>query len=136
EVLQVAPLSAGPDGDAVQLFLARAAEVSRHVPDAEQLAETATLCDELDGLPLAIELAAARTNALPVAALRAALADRFAVLRRDGRTGRHATMLAAVEWSYRMLDPAERDLYEALAVFRGGFRLPAAEAVAGRADTA
>jgi predicted ATPase/DNA-binding SARP family transcriptional activator len=136
EVLHIAPLSSGVEGDAVRLFLARAAEVSPCPTTADALAEAAELCEDLDGLPLAIELAAARAGALSVRDLRAALADRFALLRRDGRTGRHATMLATVEWSYQLLDEDEQDVYQALAVFHGGFTLEAAQAVLGRPDTA
>lgn len=87
----------------------------------------------LDGLPLAIELAAARLRALPADDLAARLEDRFALLSRGSRTAepRHRTLRAAVEWSWDLLDDAERRLARRLSVFAGGARLDAVERVCG-----
>lgn len=91
---------------------------------------------DLDGLPLAIELAAARVGVLSVAQLAEILSDRFEVLTEHGRTTapRHRTLAAAIEWSHRLLEPGEQDLFEALSVFRDGFELDAVTGVC-RLDT-
>jgi len=87
----------------------------------------------LDGMPLAIELAAARVEALGVAQLLDRLDDRFALLAGGDRlaAGRHRSLAAAVEWSYQLLDDHERRVFRWLWVFPGPFTLEAAEAVAG-----
>ncbi|PSL04622.1 putative ATPase [Haloactinopolyspora alba] len=91
----------------------------------------AELCRRLDGMPLAIELAAARTRALTPAALAQRLDQRFAVLaggpRHEG--GRHRTLEAVVAWSYELLAPEEADLFDRLAVFAGAVPLASVEAV-------
>ena len=91
----------------------------------------ASLCEELDGLPLAIELAAARTNVLSPAEISARLGDRFSVLSDGGRTAapRHQTLRALVDWSYELLFDDERRALAALSVFRNGFAMEDAEAV-------
>jgi len=90
------------------------------------------ICHRLDGLPLALELAAARTQALSVRAIADALSQRFRLLTGGRRTEqRHRSLLEAVRWSFDLLDEAERDLCEQLAVFVGGFTVDAAAAVAG-----
>lgn len=84
----------------------------------------------LDGIPLAIELAAARTGVLSTKEILERLGERFAVLRgRGAKTDRHTTMRAAIDWSWDLLSPAERDALAQTSVFRGGFNLRAAEAV-------
>jgi non-specific serine/threonine protein kinase len=99
--------------------------------DAATAASVATICRRLDGLPLAIELAAARMHVLPVDELLTRLDDRFRLLRRGGRTAddRHQTLQATLDWSYSLLDPAGQAVLRRLAVFAGGWDVPAAEAV-------
>ena len=120
------------ESPAVQLFCERAAAVKRgFVPSRENLAAIAEICRRLDGNPLAIELAAARTDVLSPFDVAARLEDRFSLLR--GGTGaspaRHRTLVAALEWSYELLSETERVLLRRLSVFTGGFSLDAAEEV-------
>jgi predicted ATPase/class 3 adenylate cyclase len=115
------------EASAVELFEQRAAP--RRAPASR--AEIAEICRRLDGLPLAIELAAARTKLLDPAALLARLDRRLPLLTggaRDAPT-RQRTLAATIEWSYDLLDDRERQLFTRLAVFVGGFTLDAAEAV-------
>ncbi|GAA3207881.1 BTAD domain-containing putative transcriptional regulator [Actinocorallia longicatena] len=118
------PPLAGPD--AATLFRRRAAG------GAHEAAGDDAICRRLDGLPLAIELAAARTRVLSAAEIAARLDDRFAVLGRGGRdvSQRHRTLTAVMEWSHALLTDAERDYFARLSVFRGGFGVAAAEALA------
>jgi predicted ATPase/class 3 adenylate cyclase len=115
-----------------ELFLARcrAADPSFQVGDAE-LETVVQLCRRLDGIPLAIELAAARISALSPTELLHRLEDRFRLLRgaRRGVVDRHRTLLAAVEWSYRLLNETEQDLFCRLSVFPASFDLEAVGAV-------
>jgi predicted ATPase/DNA-binding SARP family transcriptional activator len=118
--------------EAVELLLARAAAVQPGFELSEATAPVvAEICRRLDGLPLAIELAAARLNALDVAELAARLDDRFRLLTHASRAAlpRHQTLRAVVDWSYELLDDAQRTLFDRLAVFVGGFTLDAVEAV-------
>jgi predicted ATPase/tetratricopeptide (TPR) repeat protein len=132
----VPPLSvAGEDpaaSEAVALFIDRARSV-RHdlVLDAAGLAAAAEICRRLDGIPLAIELAAARVRTFSPVEIVARLRDRFAFLRRANRDGlpRHQTLQALLDWSYLQLDPVDQCLLRRLSVFRGGWTLEAAEAV-------
>src|SRR5205085_3569078 len=91
------------------------------------------ICRRLDGLPLAIELAAAGAAAIPPARMAARLDRRFSVLRRSyrGRLPHHETLRASIEWSYELLEPEERVLLRRLAVFAGEFDLEAAEEICG-----
>ncbi|WP_214111264.1 BTAD domain-containing putative transcriptional regulator [Acrocarpospora catenulata] len=126
----------GPD-HAVRLFADRAAASRPGFRLAEDRAAVDRICRELDGLPLAIELAAARLRTLPAAQLADRLDDRFRVLTGGSRTAlpRQRTLRAVVEWSWDLLDPAEARLAARLAVFAGGATLGAAEAVcAGELD--
>ena len=93
----------------------------------------ARLVTRLDGMPLAIELAAARVEALGVAQLLDRLDDRFALLAGGDRLApaRHRSLAATVEWSYQLLDEQEQRVFRAVSVFPGPFTLEAAEAVAG-----
>jgi predicted ATPase/DNA-binding SARP family transcriptional activator len=93
--------------------------------------EIGEICRRLDGIPLAIELAAARVSALTVGQLSARLSDRFRVLTGGSRVGlpRHRTLEAAIEWSHDLLSPEERVGFRRLAVFAGGCTIDAAEAV-------
>jgi non-specific serine/threonine protein kinase len=119
---------------AVALFAARAQE---HQPDfvvtAQNALAVAQICARLDGIPLAIELAAARLTVLPVEDIAMRLADRFQLLTGGPRTAlpRHQTLQATLDWSYALLTEVERSLLRRLAVFAGGWSLEAAEAVCG-----
>ncbi|CCH21726.1 Two-component SARP family transcriptional regulator fused with ATPase domain [Micromonospora lupini str. Lupac 08] len=122
------------DYAAVSLFVQRAADVA---PDftvtPANVDVVLRICRTLDGLPLAIELAAARLRALPVAEVAARLDDRFRLLSMGSRAAspRHRTLRAVVEWSWDLLDDAERTLARRLTVFAGGATLEAAERVSG-----
>jgi predicted ATPase len=119
---------------AVRLFVERARAVRpSFVLDADTAPVVAAICRQLDGIPLAIELAAARVKALPPAEIAARLSDRFALLTGGPRTGeaRHRTLRATLDWSYQLLTEAERRLLRRLAVFRGGWTVTAAEQVCG-----
>jgi predicted ATPase/DNA-binding SARP family transcriptional activator len=119
---------------AVRLFADRAADVTPGFTlDPGNLGAVLRICRTLDGLPLAIELAAARLRSLPVAEIAARLDDRFALLSRGSRAAqpRHRTLRAVVEWSWGLLDEDERVLVRRLAVFASGASLTAAERVTG-----
>ena len=126
---------ADPGGsEAVALFADRVRQVdSRFALDGQTGPAVAGLVRRLDGMPLAIELAAARVEALGVAQLADRLDDRFAVLTAGDRLApsRHRSLAAAVEWSYRLLGEDERRVFRMVSVFPGPFTLEAAEAVAG-----
>jgi predicted ATPase/DNA-binding SARP family transcriptional activator len=118
--------------DAVQLFAARAAAVRPgFAADADNAADVVKLCRRLDGMPLAIELAAACLRALSLQDIAARLSDRFALLTRGSRVAepRQQALENTVAWSYELLDRRERTLFDRLSVFRGGFTLRAAEGV-------
>jgi predicted ATPase/DNA-binding SARP family transcriptional activator len=118
--------------DAVRLFVERAASADPgFVLDAASGPVVAELCRRLDGLPLAIELAAARTRALPPAELAARLQDRFRLLAGGARTldPRQQTLRATVDWSWDLLTEPDRRLLRRLSVFSGGWTVAAAEAV-------
>jgi predicted ATPase/DNA-binding CsgD family transcriptional regulator len=117
---------------AVQLFLdrARAADAG-FAGEVSSAATIASICRQLDGIPLAIELGAAQIAALTPQQIDVRLADRFRLLRAPARQNeRHAAMETAIAWSYELLDPRERAVLDRLAVFRGAFTLEAAEVVA------
>ncbi len=122
--------------DAVRLFVdrARAAQPAFVLDDANAAA-VAEIVSRLDGLPLAIELAAARTRVLPVEAIRARLDQRLALLTGGARDlpARQQTLRGAIDWSFQLLEPPERTLLERFSVFAGGAFLPEAEAVCGPA---
>jgi non-specific serine/threonine protein kinase len=122
--------------DAVQLFLQQAQAVQPGFAlNTGTASSVAAICRRLDGLPLAIELAAARLHMLPVEELLTRLDDRFRLLRRPRRSAddRHQTLQATMDWSYALLDPTAQALMRRVAVFAGGWDLAAAEAVcAGR----
>ena len=125
--------------DAVRLFVERARAVQpRFVLSAENAATVAAICRRLDGLPLAIELAAARLHVLSVDDALARLDDRFRLLRRGGRIAvdRHQTLQATLDWSYGLLDSVEQALLRRLAVFTGGWEVAAAEAVCAGEEVA
>ena len=122
--------------EAVALFIQRsqAARTDFQVTPASAPA-IAAICQRLDGLPLAIELAAARSTLLPPAALLQRLSNRLAVLTGGARDlpARQQTLRNTIEWSYNLLEPAEQRLFMRLAVFAGGWTVEAAEAVCNAA---
>ena len=118
---------------AVRLFVERARAAEPHFAlDRRRAATIATICRRLDGIPLAIELAAARAAALGIEELAARLDDRFQLLTGGRRTAlpRHQTLRATLDWSYELLPEPERLLLRRLSVFAGNFGLEAAAAVA------
>src|SRR6266481_241872 len=117
---------------AVELFVARTKALNAGFsPHAEDLASIATICRRLDGIPLAIEFAAARAAVLSVQLVAAGLHDRFALLTVGRRTAlpRQRTLRATLDWSHELLSDAERRLLRRLAVFPGGFTVDSAAAV-------
>ena len=117
---------------AVELFVARTKALNAgFTPTAEDLASIATICRRLDGIPLAIEFAAASAAALGIAQVSAGLRDRFALLTRGRRTAlpRQRTLRATLDWSHELLPETERRLLRRLAVFAGGFTVDSAAAV-------
>ena len=122
---------------AVQLFVARAQAVEQRFSlDARTAPITGAVCRRLDGIPLAIELAAARTATLGLEELAAHLDDRFRLLTGGHRTAlpRHQTLRATLDWSHELLSAIERTALRRLAIFVGGFTLEAASAVATASD--
>ena len=141
-VHEVLPLAFPPPGaeeqaalasEAVQLLLDRSGYVTKSGNEGKDEAHTlAALARRLDGLPLALELAAAQMATLAPAELLQRLSRRFDVLEppaRRGRRGRRQTLRGAIDWSWHMLQPEERDVLTQATVFRGGFSLAAAEQV-------
>jgi predicted ATPase/DNA-binding winged helix-turn-helix (wHTH) protein len=123
---------------AVALFVARAKAADPSFFLDEAIAPLVVeICRRLDGIPLAIELAAARARAIGVAEVAHRLDQRFGVLKamRRGSDPRHRTMHDAISWSYDMLEPDERALFTALSVLAGSFDLRSAEAMAPGGDT-
>ena len=118
--------------EAVRLFVDRATASRKEFNLTEQnAAAVIDICRRLDGIPLAIELAAARVRGLAVATIANRLSDRFSLLVTGDRTvlPRQRTLRALIDWSYDLLTEAERTLFQRLAVFAGGWTLEAAEAV-------
>ena len=119
--------------DAVNLFVERGTAVERTFSLSEGNVDAAVdICRRLDGIPLAIEMAAARLRVLTPAQISASLDDRFAVLARGEPDSdpRHATLQAALDWSYDLLDSKLQRIFDRLTVFAGAFDLEAAQAVA------
>ncbi|MCK1818420.1 LuxR C-terminal-related transcriptional regulator [Streptomyces sp. XM83C] len=131
------PIAPLPPADAVELFVQRAAAVTggRGVSDTDR-ERTLALVDRLDGIPLALELAAVRLRAVPLAELVARLDRRFEVLTGGRRTAlaRHQTLRTAIDWSYDLCTARERLLWARLSVFAGTFDLRAAESVCAGGD--
>jgi predicted ATPase/DNA-binding winged helix-turn-helix (wHTH) protein len=122
---------------AVRLFVERARAATPHFStDERAVATIAAICRRLDGIPLAIELAAARVGALGVEELASRLDDCFDLLTGGRRTAlpRQRTLRATLDWSYELLSEAERLVLRRLSVFAGGFTLEAASAVAASAE--
>src|SRR6266568_1019705 len=121
---------------AVRLFVSRAhAAEPRYVAEGPVAAATVAICRRLDGIPLAIELAATRIAGFGVAGVAAGLDDRFRLLTGGSRTlPRHQTMRATLDWSHELLSESERVVLRRLGVFVGAFTLDAASAVAASVD--
>jgi non-specific serine/threonine protein kinase len=121
--------------EAIHLFAARAgAALPSFRLDDSNISTVAHICRRLDGIPLALELAAARVRVLDVTQIAERLDDSLQLLARGKSVPRHQTMRAAIDWSYDLLSPSERVLFQRLGVFAGGFTLEAAEAVCGEVD--
>ena len=130
-VYQVPTLGAdGIDDAAVTLFADRAAAAAPDfVIDDTNLAQVSEVCRRLDGVPLAIELAAARAAVLSPAQLVDGLGDRFRLLAGGRRRQRHRTLEATIDWSYDLLEPDEQQVFRALGVFAGAFEIDAVASV-------
>ena len=128
-------LHAIEESDAVRLFVDRARLAAREFTlTAATAPAVAEICRRLDGMPLAIELAAARIKMLTAEQIRAKLDDRFKLLTGGNKAlPRHQTLRATIQWSYDQLDAAEQELFRDMAVFAGGWTLPDAVAVVGEA---
>jgi predicted ATPase/class 3 adenylate cyclase/DNA-binding CsgD family transcriptional regulator len=127
------PLEGLAQSDAVRLFIERARKARHNFTVTNDNAPAvAQICQKLDGLPLAIELAAARVRMLSAEQIAAGLGDRFRLLTGGTRTAlpRQQTLRASVDWSHELLSDTERRLLRRLAVFAGGFTLDLAEATA------
>ena len=125
--------------DSVQLFAEHAALQRRgFIVDDANAAAVAAICVRLDGIPLALELAAARLGLLSESEISDRLDQRFRLLTTGSRTARprHQTLRALIDWSYDLLSPAERIVLDRLSVFAGGWTLDAAEQVACGGDVA
>ena len=123
---------------AVRLFVDRAREVAPSFQlNAETMADVLAICTRLDGLPLAIELAAARIKVLTPTALLERLGNRLQILRGGSRAlpDRQKTMRDAIGWSYDLLGPDQAEVFRALGVFAGGFTLDAVEYVLGHGSS-
>src|SRR6516162_1574600 len=122
---------------AVALFVARAQEADPHFsPDQQTAAAIAAICRRLDGIPLALELAAARASTLGMQELVSRLDDCFSLLTEGRRTAlrRHQTLRAALDWSYELLPASERVMLRHMSIFAGGFTLTGASAVVACAE--
>ncbi|MEV4361121.1 LuxR C-terminal-related transcriptional regulator [Nonomuraea sp. NPDC049625] len=124
------PVQGGSEAESVQLFLDRATAAGTRLGPGS-LPDVVRLCRALDGLPLALELAAARTSLLSPGQIADRIDDRFSLLTTGGRTApaRQRTLVAAVEWSYDLLSAKEQVLLRRLSVFAGDFDLDLAEQV-------
>jgi predicted ATPase len=142
-ILSLAPLpipAAGSDAmscPSVQLFLARCRDAGANVAETD-VSVVADLCRRLDGLPLAIEIAAARARTMSVADIASRLADNDDVLDRPRFRGdpRHRSVADTIRWSYDLLEPSQAQLLEHVAVFAGPFSRAGATAVAGEGSAA
>lgn len=133
---ETTPAESALDYEAVRLFVerARAAVPEFHLRD-RNVRTVVEICRSLDGLPLALELAAARLRVLSVEAIRSRLDERFRLLKAADRAlPRHRTLEAAIGWSYELLDEDERRLFRSLSVFVGGCTVEAAARVCGEGN--
>ena len=130
EAVSSVPVGALEDAEATQLFIERASAVDpAFTPTADNADAIARICRRLDGIPLAIELAAARVGVLSPDQIEARLQDRFRLLTGGARTAvaRQRTLEATVDWSYQLLSDVERQLLSRLSVFPAAWTLEAAE---------
>ncbi|MFM8496878.1 MAG: ATP-binding protein, partial [Planctomycetia bacterium] len=129
---KVLPLGSLGAAEGQRLFLERALAVRPDLDVQAQQAAVQAICARLDGIPLALELAAARCRSMSPGEIAQRLDDRFKLLR-GGRTGaeRHRTLHAAVSWSHALLQPEERAVFEQMAVFAGGALIDALAALSG-----
>jgi non-specific serine/threonine protein kinase len=140
-VERLAPLSVTAEGgvpsEALELFIQRCNDLGENHLKAEELEHATGICRHLDGMPLAIELAAAQSEVLSIADIEARLDDRFRLLRATVRATlpRHQTLGAAVDWSYQQLDVETRRTFRFFGVFPGSFDLEAAAAVLAMDDS-
>ncbi|HUG33889.1 MAG TPA: adenylate/guanylate cyclase domain-containing protein, partial [Anaerolineales bacterium] len=128
------PLDQLSQYEAVELFIERALLAQPHfIVTKNNAPAIAQICSRLDGIPLAIELAASRVSALSADQIAARLDDRFRLLTGGARTSlpRHQTLRATIDWSYDLLSENEKILLRRLAVFVGGWTLEAAESICG-----
>lgn len=132
-VRRVHPLGLDDDGAAVELFFLRAEASGARLDRSKDAPLVREICRRLDGIPLAIELAAARARSLRPAQILERLDDMFRLLTAGRRQGieRHRTLRATLDWSYGMLSDRERAVLNRLAVFAGSFSLDAAESITG-----
>jgi len=131
QALQIPPLAVDDDAPAVELFTQRARAVNSDFELTGQNSEAVLqLCTRLDGMPLAIELAAARSTVMSPAELLSGIEDRFQLLGGGRRRQRQRTLEATLDWSYDLLDPDEQRVFRSLGVFGATFDLAAAAAVA------
>jgi predicted ATPase len=128
------PVRAGSAGS--MLFVERAASTAAGFePDGGDLTVIAEICERLDGIPLAIELAAARVRSMSPSQIRDMLGERFRLLTGSRRSiERHQTLRHAVQWSYDLLKPVEQTVLQRASVFAGGFDLPAGTAVCNSSE--
>jgi predicted ATPase/class 3 adenylate cyclase len=120
------------DSEAVRLFLDRAAAVRPdRPPSAGEMTDIGRICTRIDGIPLGIELAAARLRSMSTTELANRLDESFRILSGSAKTAlpRQRTLAATIDWSYDLLKPSEQAVFRRLSVFTGGFDLDAAEAV-------
>lgn len=129
---QVLKAAAALEYEAVQLFVDKAAKVQLNFALTDSNAQIVTqICQNLDGMPLAIELAAARASVVPVEAIARRVDQRFRWLntQSSGSIPRQRTLVTMIDWSHDLLNEAERTLFRRLSVFTGGWTLEAAEAI-------
>jgi non-specific serine/threonine protein kinase len=138
DIRNVRSLEAMDHYEAIQLFIDRATSVLPTFTLTEENASSvAQICQHLDGIPLAIELAASKIRVLSISQIAQRLDDRFGFLTGGSRTAmpRHQTLQAAIQWSYNLLIPSEQTLFRRLSIFVGGWTLNAAESVCSDKDT-
>jgi predicted ATPase/DNA-binding SARP family transcriptional activator len=131
------PLQSLEAGEAAELFVQRARSGGLPAAAVDQLDAIARICDQLDRMPLALELAAARTRSLSLDEIVERVEDRFALLTGGDRTAapRHQTLRGVVDWSYELLFSAEQRVFRHVSIFAGGFDLHAAESVCASDET-